>query len=115
MFGQMCCRFDNASRIAVWAFAALFTEQGDEEIAAALIAVSAGKAVSQNAANEIAAKCLLNIRGCGFITLPRRERQSSFEVGLDDVVPERFLGSATLIALCLRRDTFDCGIHETEP
>ena len=82
---------------------------------AAFVAMGAGKAVGKDAAAEIAAKGPLNVCRRRLIALPGRECQSGFEVRLNGAIPERFLGSAALVALGLRRDTFDCGIHGASP
>jgi hypothetical protein len=63
MVGQMRGGLGHAPRVAGRAHAAPFAGEGDEEVVAALIAVGACEAVSQNSAVEIAAKGLLNIGG----------------------------------------------------
>jgi len=63
----------------------------------ALIAISAGKTMSQNAAFEIAAKSALDIGGRGFIEMLRRVFQPGFEMSLNRAIPQRPLGTAALI------------------
>jgi len=88
---------------------------GDQEVVFALVTVGSGKAVRQNSAFEIAAKCLLDMRGRRRIALPGRERQPSLEVCLDCAVPQRPFWAAALVAPGAWYGTFDCGIHGATP
>lgn len=44
--------------------ATAFARDGNQEVVFTLIAVCSGKAMSQDSAFEIAAECLLDVRGC---------------------------------------------------
>ncbi len=70
----------------------------------ALIAVGAGKAVSEDAAFEIAAKGALDIGGRRLVELSGRAFQPGFEMGLD--------GAIALGAWC---GSFDSCIHGATP
>ena len=72
VIGKMRCRLDHAPRVAGGAHATAFAGKGDQEVVFALVTVGSGKAVGKNAAFEIAAKCLLDMRGRRRITLPGR-------------------------------------------
>jgi hypothetical protein len=73
----------------------------------ALIAVGAGKTVSEDAAFEIAAKGALDIGGRRLVELSGRAFQPGFEVRLDGAIPQRPLGTAALITPGAWRGTFD--------
>jgi hypothetical protein len=60
----------------------------------ALVAVGSGEAVGENAAFEIAVKCPLVMGRRCFTVLFAGEFQPGFEVGLDDAIPQRLLGTA---------------------
>ena len=80
---------------------------GDKKIVSALTTVGAGKAVSSDAAFEIAAKGVLDIgrrrRGAGL----RSERQPGLEVRWNCGIQKRELGMTALIALGADRHTVD--------
>ena len=91
--------FRHAPRIAGWTHATTFTGVGDQEIVLTLVAVSSGEAVGEDAAFEIATKGALDMGRRCFTVLAAGEFQPGFEVGLDDAIPQRLLGTATLVAL----------------
>ncbi len=63
-----------------------------------LVAVSAGESMRQNAAFEIAAEGSLDMGRRCFTVLAAGLLQPSFEMGLDDAIPQRLLAFGTLVA-----------------
>ena len=91
--------FGHAPRIARGAYATTLAGVGDQEIELTLVAAGAGEAVVEDATLEIAAEGALDMGRRCFTVLPAGEFQPGFEVGLDDSIPERPLGTAALVAL----------------
>jgi hypothetical protein len=101
--------------VARGAHATTLAGVGDQEIVLALITVSAGKAVGEDGAFEIAAKAALDIRRWRLTGWPGGEFQPGFEVGLDDAIPQRALGTAALVALGTGRGALGLGSHRASP
>lgn len=76
------------------AYATTFAGVGNQEIVLALVAVRSGESMCKDAAFEIAAKCALDMGRRCFTVLAAGELQPGFEVGLDDAIPQRPLGTA---------------------
>ena len=79
--------------------ATALAEVVNREIVLALVAVGASKTVGEDAAFEIAAEAALDMGRRCFTVLTAGLLQPSFEVGLDDAIPQRPLGAAALVAL----------------
>ena len=113
MIGQMRDGLHHAPGVARRAHTPAFAGKGYRQVVPAGVAVSAGKAMGEDAAFEVAAKSLFDInRRCGVIR-PGRECQPSLEVGLDGAIPQRVFGPAALIAPGAGRRRFDCGRQGT--
>ena len=80
-----------------------------------LVAVGPGEAVSEDAAFEIAAKNPFDMGRRCFTVLAAGEFQPGFEVGLDDAIPQRPLGTAALITLGCGRGALSGGGHRVGP
>lgn len=111
MIDQMRGSFGHAPRIARGTHATTFAGVGDQKIVLALVAVGAGEAVGEDAAFEIAAEGSLDMGRRCFTVLAAGELQPGFEVGLDDAIPQRPLGTAALVALGCGRGALSGGCH----
>jgi hypothetical protein len=107
--------FGHAPRIARGTHATTFAGVGDQKIVLALVAVGAGEAVGEDAAFEIAAEGSLDMGRRCFTVLAAGELQPGFEVGLDDAIPQRPLGTAALVALGCGRGALSGGCHRGGP
>ena len=115
MIDQMRGSFGHAPRIARGTHATTFAGVGDQKIVLALVAVGAGEAVGEDAAFEIAAEGSLDMGRRCFTVLAAGEFQPGFEVGLDDAIPQRPLGTAALVALGCGRGALSGGCHRGGP
>ena len=97
------------------AYATTFAGVGNQEIVLALVAVRSGESMCKDAAFEIAAKCALDMGRRCFTVLAAGELQPGFEVGLDDAIPQRPLGTAALVALGCGRGALSGGCHRGGP
>jgi hypothetical protein len=87
VIGQMRGRLHHAPGVARRTYATAFTGEGDQESVPARVAVSAGKAMRQDAAFEIAAKGSFDVGGRWLVAWPGSECQPGLEVGLDGALP----------------------------
>jgi hypothetical protein len=79
--------FGHAPGVARGAHTTTFAGVRDQEIVLALVAVRPGKAVSEDAILEIAAKCPFDMGRRCFPFLAADELQPGVEVGLDNAIP----------------------------
>ncbi len=107
--------FGHAPRVARGAHTATLAGVCDQEIVLALVAVGVGEAVSKDAAFVIAAEGSLDMGRRCFTVLAAGEFQPGFEVGLDDAIPQRPLGTAALVALGCGRGALCGGCHRGGP
>ena len=115
MIDQVRGRFGHAPGVARGAHATALAGVGDQEIVLALVAVGAGESMRKDAAFEIAAEGSLDMGRRCFTVLAAGELQPGFEVGLDDAIPQRPLGTAALVALGCGRGALSGGCHRVGP
>ena len=114
MIGR-CAAVSAMRRVLQEGYAAPFAGADDQEIVLALVTVGAGKAMGQGASVEVAAEGGLDIRGWQRTGWPGGAFQPGFEVGLDDAIPQRPLGTAALVALGSGRSAWSGGCHRVGP
>ena len=115
MIDQVRRCFGHAPGVAGGAHTTALAGVGDQEIELALVAVGASKTMREDAAFEIAAEGSLDMGRRCFTVLSAGELQPGFEVGLDDAIPQRPLGTAALVALGCGRGALSGGCHRVGP
>jgi hypothetical protein len=93
---EVCRGFGHAVAAATWAKAPAFARERNEAVEAAIIAVKAQEAMSENAAAQKGVELLLDEAGHGLLA-NSRARQERLEFLLDDVVEEALFGAMSCV------------------
>ena len=111
---QMRRRLGHAPGVAGRTYPAAFARKRDQEIVSALLAASAGEAVGQDAAFEVAAKLSLHVlRHALAVGVPLAgERQVGLQMALHRAVQRCALGAAPAVDTAARR-SLDREVHAT--